>query len=82
MKIGIDTFGCDHARSGFGSYLISCIANIPSDLLDNFTQLKKKYQKSKKENKELKKELDSFNPVVFNDMIKGTVILYNKGDVE
>lgn len=36
MKIGIDTFGCDHARSGFGSYLISCIANIPSDLLDNF----------------------------------------------
>lgn len=25
-----------------------------SDLLDNFTQLKKKYQKSKKENKELK----------------------------
>jgi len=53
-----------------------------SDLLDNFTQLKKKYQKSKKENKELKKELDSFNPVVFNDMIKGTVILYNKGDVE
>ena len=36
MKIGIDTFGCDHARSGFGSYLISCIANIPTDLLDNF----------------------------------------------
>ena len=35
-----------------------------------------------RENKELKKELDSFNPVVFNDMIKGTVILYNKGDVE
>ena len=36
MKIGIDTFGCDHARSGFGSYLNSCIANIPTDLLDNF----------------------------------------------
>lgn len=34
------------------------------------------------ENKELKKELDSFNPVVFNDVIKGTVILYSKGDVE
>lgn len=29
-----------------------------SDLLDNFTQLKKKYQKSKKENKELKREND------------------------
>lgn len=31
MKIGIDTFGCDHARSGFGSYLTSFISNIPSD---------------------------------------------------
>lgn len=31
-----------------------------SDLLDNFTQLKKKYQKSKKENKELKGLIDLF----------------------
>jgi len=29
-----------------------------SDLLDNFTQLKKKYQKSKKENKELRSDRD------------------------
>lgn len=29
MKIGIDTFGCDHARSGLGSYLLYFITNIP-----------------------------------------------------
>lgn len=35
MKIGIDTFGCDHARSGFGSYLLSLISNLPKK--DNFS---------------------------------------------
>lgn len=29
MKIGIDTFGCDHARSGLGTYLLSFVSNIP-----------------------------------------------------
>ena len=29
MRIGIDTFGCDHRRSGSGSYLFSLIANLP-----------------------------------------------------
>jgi glycosyltransferase involved in cell wall biosynthesis len=29
MKIGIDTFGCDHGRSGIGSYLHSFTANLP-----------------------------------------------------
>lgn len=29
MKIGIDTFGGDHARSGIGSYLHSFTSNIP-----------------------------------------------------
>lgn len=29
MKIGIDTFGCDHARSGIGTYLLSFMDNIP-----------------------------------------------------
>lgn len=36
MKIGIDTFGCDHARSGLGSYLTSFIENLPSDSDDTF----------------------------------------------
>jgi glycosyltransferase involved in cell wall biosynthesis len=29
MKVGIDTFGCDHGRSGIGSYLHSFAANLP-----------------------------------------------------
>jgi len=29
MKIGIDTFGCEHARSGLGSYLLSLAAHLP-----------------------------------------------------
>ena len=28
MKIGIDTFGCDHARSGLGTYLFSFAAHL------------------------------------------------------
>ena len=31
MKIGIDTCGCDHARSGLGSFLRSFIAHLPMD---------------------------------------------------
>lgn len=30
MKIGIDTFGCDHGRSGIGSYILSLVRNLPS----------------------------------------------------
>lgn len=32
MKIAIDTFGCDHGKSGLGSYLLNFIANIPTDI--------------------------------------------------
>ncbi len=31
MKIGIDTFGCEHGKSGLGSYLLNFISNIPDD---------------------------------------------------
>jgi glycosyltransferase involved in cell wall biosynthesis len=31
MKFGIDAFGCDHGRSGIGSYLHSLVSNLPSD---------------------------------------------------
>mgnify|MGYP004471152637 FL=1 len=31
MKIGIDTFGCDHARSGLGTYILSFVSNISSE---------------------------------------------------
>ena len=33
----------------------------------------------KKENERLQKELDNFKPVMFQDMRKGTIILYSKG---
>lgn len=29
MKIGIDTFGCDHGRSGIGAYVLSLVRNLP-----------------------------------------------------
>ena len=50
MKIGIDTFGCNHSQSGAGSYLLNCISNfVPQkDLeivffgyeIDRFTYIK------------------------------------------
>ena len=36
MKIGIDTFGCEHGRSGLGSYLYSLVKKLPSDSEDTF----------------------------------------------
>lgn len=38
------------------------------------------YIQLEKENEQLRKELDNFKPVMFQDMRKGTVILYSKGD--
>lgn len=32
MRIGIDTFGCDHGRSGQGAYILNFISNLPQDL--------------------------------------------------
>ena len=31
MKIGIDSFGCNHGQSGMGAYLLNFIKNIPQD---------------------------------------------------
>lgn len=36
----------------------------------------------KQENEQLRKELDSFNPVLFQDMRKGTIRLYTKGGID
>ncbi len=30
MKIGINTFGCDHGMSGIGSYILSLVHNMPN----------------------------------------------------
>ena len=29
MKIGINTLGCDHGRSGIGAYILSLVHNLP-----------------------------------------------------
>ena len=29
MKIGINTLGCDHGRSGIGAYILSLVNNLP-----------------------------------------------------
>jgi glycosyltransferase involved in cell wall biosynthesis len=34
MKIGINTFGCDHGRSGIGSYILSLVKNLPEGIDD------------------------------------------------
>lgn len=48
----------------------------------NCKELTKKYLQLKEENEELRKELDNFKPVMFQDVRKGTVILYSKGDID
>ena len=40
------------------------------------------YNEYRKENEQLRKELDNFKPVMFQDVRKGTVILYSKGDID
>lgn len=39
-------------------------------------------ERLKKENEQLRRELDGFHPVMFQDMRKGTVVLYSKGDID
>ena len=39
-------------------------------------------QSLKEENEQLRKELDSFHPVMFQDMRYGTVTLYSKGGID
>jgi len=34
LKIAIDTFGCDHGRSGQAAYIINFSSNLPEDLKD------------------------------------------------
>ena len=63
------------------------IVDLVNEQQDTITELNDKLEKSsafiieqRKENRELRKELDNFKPVMFQDVRKGTVILYSKGD--
>lgn len=58
---------------------IMCVINA---FVKYSANLEEEVKRLNKENEQLKKELDSFNPVVFQDVRKGTVILYSKGDID
>lgn len=58
---------------------IMCVINT---FVKYSANLEEEVKRLNKENEQLKKELDSFNPVVFQDVRKGTVILYSKGDID
>lgn len=46
------------------------------------TTIDKRIVELEEENKQLRKELDNFKPVMFQDVRKGTVILYSKSDID
>lgn len=51
------------------------------ELMNNINEnelLKKKIKEIETENEQLRRELDCFHPVMFQDMRKGTVVLYLK----
>lgn len=53
MKIAVDTFGCEHGKSGFGSYLINFISHLPENVPFDFelfgSELDRYTYKSEKE---------------------------------
>ena len=59
--------------------LVNALAETSCDCITDCEIVMKKL---KDENEQLKKELNAFKPVMFQDMRKGTVTLYRKGDVE
>ena len=57
------------------------IVDVMNGLDTKVRESRKAISKLQKENEQLQKELDNFKPVIFQDMRKGTVILYSKGDI-
>ena len=51
-------------------------------VVDALNELGDEIDKLKEENEQLRQELDNFKPVMFQDIRKGTVILYSKGDID
>ena len=48
---------------------------------NDYRELFSNYVALEEKNEQLKKELDNFKPVMFQDIRKGTIILYSKGDI-
>lgn len=53
--------------------------NLQDDIIKDQEQ---KIAKLVEENQDLRTKLDTFKPVVFQDIEKGTIILYSKGDID
>lgn len=58
------------------------IVNLLNSLAEQLLKTEKQNKGLKEENEQLRKELDSFKPVMFQDMRKGTITLYSKGDTD
>ena len=74
----------DYIIKGIKGELYPCKADIfyeTYDKVENDTQYNE-VARLKEENEQLQKELDNFKPVMFQDMRKGTIILYSKGDID
>lgn len=64
-----------------GSYVICNNGKmlVADDCCELLNEQQTEIDDLKKENERLQKELDNFKPVMFQDMRKGTIILYSKG---
>ena len=52
------------------------------ELQEKIRKKQARIKELEKENEQLRKELDSFHPVMFQDMRYGTVTLYSKGGID
>ena len=68
MKIGIDTFSCDHAKSGLGAYLLYFTENL-SNSDDLSVEL-------------FGSEYDKFNYISGKDIVYKSVLIKNDRDAE
>ena len=55
---------------------------VCADIQHQLLKVTDETKELKKENEQLRKELDSFHPVMFQDMRYGTVTLYSKGGID
>lgn len=54
------------------------VIDLLNEQQDTITEQDEKIKEVKTENEQLQRELDCFHPVMFQDMRKGTVVLYLK----
>lgn len=81
-------FECVFVEEGFGGTYRRLrdnetgIVHMTCDVADLLNFQNTQIKCLKEENEQLQKELNNFKPVMFQDMRKGTIILYSKGDID